>query len=497
MNRQQKYFLFLFLTTLVFSGVLHYSNLNCLKKKAPDLLRSGVSVSTSDDASYLSPAENWLNELGWHSNAAGNAALTGRSPGYGLLYATFRILLEEQHAIQALIVFQILLFSLAVALLPQVGGLLGLKHKVAFGVSLLVAVLPTFSGFLSYTLTEAITPSLVLIFLYFLLRSNRNCPSFFLVAAAFLGFLLLVRPPMLIWVFSVLVLMFSQPSRQIQKQFFSILIIALMPLLAWQIFISVQTEEIQGLHPIYQTDSNDLYRPLHSSIWNYHKTWGQEGPVFNQTVNALWGNAIHGENPNQTIEQIIQASDREAVNLIGSEKLRKAYSDYYNILVTQVPFHKSGRIVEGESLAEVVLKARFQEFRDKYTRHYFLDAYFVVPLKVYFKLAFHSNLSLFVFQKAWRGSLLMEMLRYFSFFIHSGLFLLFPLAAFSTRKSVLCRSVFIPVILYLGYLCFFQRGVEERYSLPVLVPMLLIVAVAANKLIVKYTFAINSVKSKT
>ena len=422
--------------------------------------------------------------------------MTGRSPGYGLLYATFRIFFLEQNAIHALIVFQILLFSLAVAILPQIGGLLGLEHKVAFGISLLVAVLPTFSGFLSYTLTEAITPSLVLIFLYLLLRFYRNSSHFFLPVAVVMGFLLLVRPPMLIWIFSVLVLMFTQSSRQMQKPLLSILIIALLPLFIWQIFISVQTEEIQGLHPIYQIDSNDLYRPLHSSIWNYHKAWGQEGPVFNRTVNALWGNAINGENPDQTIEQIIQSSDRDAVKLIGSEKLRKAYSDYYNILVTQVPFHKSGRILEGESLAEKELKSRFQEFRETYTHHYFLDAYFLVPMEVYFKLGFHSNLSLFVFQKAWRGSFVVEMLRYFSFFIHFGLFLLFPLAAFSTRKSVLCRSIFIPVLLYLGYLCFFQRGVEERYTLPVLVPMLLIVAAGANKLIVKYTFAINSAKSK-
>lgn len=497
MNRQQKYFLFLFLTTFVFSGLLHYSNLLCLKEASPHLIRSGASVSTSDDASYLSPAENWLKGEGWRSNAAGNASLTVRSPGYGLLYATFRIVLQEQNAIRALIIFQILLFSLAVAFLPHIGVILGLNQKVAFGIGMLVAVLPTFSGFLSYTLTEAITPSLVLIFLYFLLRFYRYAFASFLPAAIVLGFLLIVRPPMLIWVFSVLVFLFNPPSRQMRNKLLSILAIALAPLLIWQIFISVQTEEVQGLHPIYQTDSNDLYRPLHHSIWDYHKTWGQEGPVFNATVNALWGDALNGRNPDQTIEKIIQSSDKKAVELIGSRRLERAYSDYFEILLTQVPYNKSGSTIGGESLAEKELKGRFEEFRKTYSRTYFVKAYFLVPLEVYFHLGFHSNLSLFVFQKALRGSLVVELLRYFSFFIHFGLFILFPLAAFLTRNSVLCRSVFIPVLLYLGYLCFFQRGVEERYTLPVLVPMLLIVAAGVNNLITKHTFANNLAKSKT
>src|SRR5690606_42026076 len=86
------------------------------------------------------------------------------------------------------------------------------------------------------------------------------------------------------------------------------------------------------------------------------------------------------------------------------------------------------------------------------------------------------------FQKVWRGNIFMEIFRYFSVLVHFGIFLCFPVAVILMRKSVLWLSVSIPIIIYLGYLCIVQRGVEERYTLPVLIPMLLVVAGAVQNL---------------
>lgn len=488
MNKQQIATLVLFLLAFLNAGFVHFVNNKTLSALHPELLREQTTVLTSDDASYLAPAKNFLEGKEWKSNVAGKGAIISRSPGYGLLYVAFRVLLPAQSALVALVIFQIGLYATAVALLPRIGSHLNLNDGLSLAIAIGVAILPTFFGFLSYTLTEAITPALVLIFLFGLFRFYHAPRQRVLPVALLLGFIIVVRPPMIIWIFSVLILAVYHFREMRFKKLFILAVISLIPITVWQVFISTKTGELQGLHPIYQDDSNDLYRPLHNDIWNFHKSWGQTGADFNATVNQLWKDAMHDHNPEKTITQILQRSDKHAVGLIGKDSLRHAYALYFQILQKQVPYAKRNLPVNGISDKEKELSATFNQFRKTYVGEHWFYSNILVPAKVYFSLGAHSNLSLFVFQKTWRGNFLMEFLRYFSFLIHLGIFLCFPIALVLTRKSVLWLSISIPVIIYLGYLCIIQRGIEERYTLPVLIPMLLVVAGAGQKVFTRWRF---------
>lgn len=150
-------------------------------------------------------------------------------------------------------------------------------------------------------------------------------------------------------------------------------------------------------------------------------------------------------------------------------------------LKNQVPYAKASLPMAGISKDELELSAKFVAYRKTYVREYPFHSYLVVPLKVYFSLGAHSNLSLYVFQKPWRGNPLMEMLRYFSFILHLGVFILFPVALIYMRKSLLWLCVYGPILIYLTYLCVVQRGVEERYTLPILIPMVILVVAAGSK----------------
>ena len=103
------------------------------------------------------------------------------------------------------------------------------------------------------------------------------------------------------------------------------------------------------------------------------------------------------------------------------------------------------------------------------------DYYFIAPAKVFKRMALHSNLSLFIFQDTNRGNLFVEGLRYFCFAIHSLCFILLVLRLFILKQTD-WRLVLLLLIslFYVFYLSFFQRGIEERYTLPLL-PILLII----------------------
>ncbi len=467
--------LLIFIICLGSISIVHFANRNALSIHSPQSLQDGMSVRTADDASYLRPVENFLAGSGWQSNAAGTASFLTRTPGYGLFYLLFRSFLGERSAIMALLIFQVLLFAWALVLLPQLVMQLGVRAKIAWSLGFLCALLPSFSGFISYTLTEAVTPSLVIIFLFFLFGRQRLEAKAIWPASFVLAVLILIRPPMLIWVLSFPVLFFLHHPAYTLKRVLGAVFIAVLPLLAWQVWASAKAGEVVGLHPIYRSDANTLYRPVHKSIWQFHKAFGQSGEDFHRGIGALWDAALDGQEPDPEVAAIIGLADENAVDLIGREKLTMAYLDYYRILALQAPFFEKGVAMPGNTQNESSLAKKFNTFRSTYIRAFPFQSWVVVPLRVYGDLAFHSNLSLYVFQRHWRGNLLVEALRYISFGLHSGLFLLFPVCFFLCFRQKKILAIAVPVALYLLYLCTVQRGVEERYTVPVLIPMMLVV----------------------
>ncbi|PKR80767.1 hypothetical protein CW751_08325 [Brumimicrobium salinarum] len=129
-------------------------------------------------------------------------------------------------------------------------------------------------------------------------------------------------------------------------------------------------------------------------------------------------------------------------------------------------------IPELEKSTITQIKALTADFKNKFWIQYYITS----PLKVFKEMAFHSNLSLYVFQKSFRGHPLMEFLRLLSFIVHALAFLALPFSVFM-RKPHYLKSIFSYVlIIYVGYLIFIQRGIEERYTLPILALSLIYLA---------------------
>jgi len=109
----------------------------------------------------------------------------------------------------------------------------------------------------------------------------------------------------------------------------------------------------------------------------------------------------------------------------------------------------------------------------EYVSQHFFRSWLVVPIQVSENLIIHSNLSLYMFQKPLRGNLLIEILRWISLLVHLFIYL-FAFVFLFRKKSPRSIAIWLPAILFFLYLIFVQRGIEERYMLPYLIPLFLL-----------------------
>ena len=111
-------------------------------------------------------------------------------------------------------------------------------------------------------------------------------------------------------------------------------------------------------------------------------------------------------------------------------------------------------------------------------------------------MALHSNLSLYIFQHTYRGNWMMELLRSVFFGIHSICFLgLIISLLFWKKLDWKQNAISATVLIYIFFLCYFQRGIEERYTLPIL-PLLMIGLTAFLKYFYDATISKNKFKSR-
>jgi hypothetical protein len=127
----------------------------------------------------------------------------------------------------------------------------------------------------------------------------------------------------------------------------------------------------------------------------------------------------------------------------------------------------------------------FHTYTDEINSKHWLWCHVAVPLKLFKSLSFHSDLSLYVFQHTYRGRWWTEGLRILSLILHFFCCISF-IGIFLFRGDKLAKVVFGIIIgVYFFYLCYSFRGLEERYTLPILPIMLLGVAYCIQSLFPK------------
>ncbi len=439
-----------------------------LMRQLPDAdlrLRHGVTVATSDDVSYLRPAEELLARI---KGEAYTESVVVRSPGYGVLYMLPRSLFEPATALGLLTFLQVFLFAASVVLLWHTLQVMGINGKILWACTLIIAMMPTFHGFLFYTLTEAVTPAYVLICLASALLLWRTGERRWLWIGGSAWCILTLTRPILLWAGLPLLWVVLHGPRGLVRGAV-LLLLACLPTVIWWLGESHRSGMLLSPHPVYRPESNSLFRPTHRAFWDLAKSWGMRGDHFHSIMEQGFHSALEGSIGFAAAEAFIADAPDGHLSYEQQAMIKAAFHEWQVFTSTiHAPLVEQGALFETRRYEEEErIVARLDEVARSYRRDHPFTYHFQVPLRVLKDMLLHSNLNLYMFQHTYRGTIPVEALRWASLIIHVCLLMLVFLVPWMAFPAPL-RIAAVLALLYLGFLAYVQRGVEERYTLPVL-----------------------------
>lgn len=443
-----------------------------------EFIRDGETIITNDDGSYLGPATNFYENGIWKNNFSGKISYFAHTPGYGILYY-FCLNLHPQNPLLLLKIFQIICFTLSVYCFFHISYFLLKNEVISLIITAVYGLSPFFIGFLFYTLTEGITPALLIFYVYFLLKgyvaiSIRQKNILIGLAALIFSFLFIARPVLVIFaLFLPIVIILTYKSWFKKLILFGVMASSFM--IIWQVRNYNLANKYVGIYPIYYQDNNSIYRPTLESFWDFNKSWGVEGHIYHSYSFPFWQAAIKGDTSITHIKNILNHFPKYVTNFYGEKRLIEQFRNYQkSILIQKTFFDKKLPMPDYEIPEEQLVVKEFNQLTSEFKKKYWLQYYVISPLKTFKVMAFHSNLSLYIFQVTYRGNYIMEFFRLLFFSLHSLSFIALIFNLFLINKNNLVKnSIFIFSFIYIFFLCYYQRGIEERYTLPIL-PFLLI-----------------------
>lgn len=436
---------------LTISGCIMVLGLFFLEKEAFQL-PFGMH-ETADDPSYLRPAENWINHGVWKDNTNGASAYVQRPPLFGTVYALVYSI-GGKSAPLVLFLFNFALHLFALHLLYQLICEYFTPRKALY-FSLIYAITPIFFGFLSYQISEAFAGSFMIIGVYLFTRPTfpRYKASVFIIA------LMLFRPVLiLLFLPAFLFLLLSKTNKnRLNWRQISLLGFSLIACLSWEIRKHHYTQEWLNPHPIYHASNESQFRPLHAAFSDLFRIWETRPEVFHTLMGKAWSS--------DTIayKTVLEYSQARSIP-ISARHLHQLLKQYQTInieLKKQFEQHE----FKVETSSEKQLGKQIIHLTTQIKAANPWTNWIKTPFLGMKEQLFKSHLNLGIFQETYRGTFLVESLRYacLAFVLLLYLSLIFGLFI----KGIL-RFLAIGGLIYLTYLFWFQRMNEDRYLQPVL-----------------------------
>lgn len=433
-------------------------NIHFQEQNQPEKIRFHQSIITQDDWSYISPIENFLQLNIWKENSFGNNSYFKRTPGYSWFIGIFikdskkitphnlKILIGAQICLQALV--PVILFFLFIQF--------KLNLNISFYSSLFFGVLPTFNGFTNYTLTESISPFLVIAFVYFALGDKKWK---IILSALILAYLILVKP-----VFSPLILSYLFCLKPFNfKTFIILMLVGILPFCIWKIRSYQIDKQSISIHPIYHSQNKSVYRLPHKAIYELVKLYQPNGKMYHEWIAKMENNIA--QNKPLASEIAMEIFPKDFILKIGKKQFNQSVQDFYQTLVQKNIYAQKGVY----STLEVKVAKEFENYRKQFITHYPIQSYIFTPLKVAKDMIFHSNLNLYIFQHQFRGILVMEIFRLISLIVHCSIFFIPILGWIVFKQNYFLNTFILTSGLIFLYFIIIQRGLEERYTYPFIV----------------------------
>lgn len=465
----RRYRAHLLLFVLALAGAQGWNRWNIavmLRSPAAANVRDGGSLTAVDDASHLQWVERLLGNRPDLEQGIATRLPDLRPPGYGLWYLLLRAALPPRAAIHVLVLLQTLLFALAVALLHEALLRHGIAPAIRWPLLIALAVMPTFHGFLFHLLSEGVTPTLTLALLSCALLDARSEGRRWLWAGLALWALLLLTRPVLGWAGAALL---PGLARQGRWRAAALIALAAAPLLGWWAANCIRAGHLVGLHPVYHAATPGINRPTHAAFWALAKSWGARGSHFHQAMERAFQAALRCDTSAAYARHYIALAPPSMLSGDQEARIREAFRRWQRFTCAELApaiASPAGTIAFTTREEQGIIRSLSSvtsEWRAQHPFHHHV----MVPLRVLKEMILHSNLNLWMFQHTWRGRPWMEALRWLSAGVHAAALAAAALAfLFPAPPPV--RLISLGCLAYLLFLAYVQRGVEERYTLPVL-----------------------------
>ena len=152
-------------------------------------------VLQPDDGSYFSPVDNFLST---HCYCyLQNLPFAGRMPGYSIIYLAFRLVLQPNSAVMAMVLFQFLFSCISSYALCLVAYKVFNSVRVALITFFLYCINPFPGIFDLYIVAEGLSASVFIITLYYLFKafeSSKSRNKYLFLSGLFLTWAIFLRP---------------------------------------------------------------------------------------------------------------------------------------------------------------------------------------------------------------------------------------------------------------------------------------------------------------
>jgi len=485
-----------FVIALFFPILYNLVNLQYVRMEKPELLRNNITIRTADDGAYLQPARIFLQTNKWHNGSPGIQSYFQHAPGYGLSWLVMLHLGGESNALKLQVSFQLLLHALT-ALMLWVMIRAYVSSGFALAWALMFAVWPGTGGFLFYTLTEGISPALLMGYVFSIWKYHTKMhpqKQYFWLALAILifGWLFITRPVLGIFALLMPVAVLFKPDHKPALRLIVaglVILLAFSPMLLWQYRNYTIAGRFTGLHPVYFPTEPGVFRPSHKSIWQLCKSTAMKGADFHSLIHTLFDPAMMGDTTLSVRKKAIELTPAKIREAIGDSLLMTGFSLYQRSTLEQALITQNHKRAMPLAISkkEQETISHFNELAHKYRSARPIDTYILAPMRVLGYMVLHSNLNLYVFQHSWRGNILMEGFRILSFLLHVSLFVLLLPALWLLHKKPFLFGLVLASLFYVLWIAWFQRGVEERYTLPLLPVLFINAAVVMKELVSKFS----------
>ena len=489
-NHKKFLFLTIVLSIIVNFSFLEYNNY-LIRKSNPDNINInakslvyGQTVFSVDNEYYLSPVDNYLQGKGWkRGTAVSNGDYFRRVPGYSAVYLFFVKIFGHPAGHLFLKIFQLLLFVSTIPIIFYLCRFISGKPASRL-VTLTYALIPLISSWTYYTLTESISPALVIYYFYFLLKAyNSEVQNIklknYLFASLFFVFGVLTRPYIALAGLPLIVFTFRDFIRQRPtlwlRNFAVIWMIPLLFIGSWTLRNYLLTHEFVALEKSVHPQTLDRMKPDFRGFWAFAKCWGEDGFVLNTYHIPFFFAAIRGDTSSVYIENIVKAWPPKVVNHFGHDRLFSVLKNYQYAALKTKPYVDSVKAMPDHFLPEqLAVEKEFETLVSEYRKTFFIDYWFKTPLIYLKRMVVNSNTSnIYFFQEENRDKKYVNFYRYLLLAVHLFLYLCLFLN-FIIMKGFTKRLLFVYVpLLFVFFFIVVHREIEQRYMLPVL-PILII-----------------------